>query len=202
MEFRGEEPSHLRVAPPRQRSSDDQCLEIVLAMLRLCVLAWCLVGFRLVFALISAVMLGNPRTAKCWDKTLGVVALYSLCVRYCISGAVRVAGGSLEPSVPRSPQERRAAHGPRHPAMNIPLGLCRGLCQFVVRLFRSFFALMLRLFFLRGWYVVGCFALQAPTCVWITICVPFFSFCLVCLLMPFLCLSLSSSQALGKPKRV
>ena len=71
-----------------------------------------------------------------------------------------------------TPQECRAAHGPRHPAMNIPLGLCRGLCQFVVRLFRSFFALMLRLFFLRGWYVVGCFALQAPTRVWITICVP------------------------------
>ena len=99
----GEEPSHLRVVPPGQRSCDDQCLEIVLAMLRIRVLAWCLVGFRLVSALISAVLSGNPRTAKCWDRTRGVVDQCSLCVRYCISGAVPVAGGSLEPSVPRSP---------------------------------------------------------------------------------------------------
>ena len=71
-----------------------------------------------------------------------------------------------------TPQECRAAHGPRHPLMNIPLGLCRGLCQFVVRLFRSFFALMLRLLFLRGRYVAGCFKLQAPTRVWIIVSVP------------------------------
>ena len=113
--------------------------------------------------------------------------------------------GSSDPSVPRSPRvspkRGRAAHGPRHPAMNVPLGLCRGLCQFVVMLFRSFFALMIRLFFLTGWYVVGCFALQAPTRVWITICVLLFtSLCLVCSPTPFLSLSLSSSQALGKPK--
>ena len=39
-------------------------------------------------------------------------------------------GGFLDPSVPRSagvaPQEGRAAHGPRHPALPIPLRLVRG----------------------------------------------------------------------------
>ena len=46
-----------------------------------------------------------------------------------------MAGGSSEPSVPRSPemtpQECRAAHGPRHPAMTSPLRLC-SVCGFSV----------------------------------------------------------------------
>ena len=43
-------------------------------------------------------------------------------------GAVPVVGGSSDPSVLRSPgatpQKGRAAHGPRHPAVIIPLRLC------------------------------------------------------------------------------
>ena len=46
-------------------------------------------------------------------------------------------GGFSDPSVPRSPgaspQESRAAHGPRHPAVSIPPRLCRVCVCFFVR---------------------------------------------------------------------
>ena len=65
-------------------------------------------------------------------------------------GAVPVVGGSLDTSVQRSPgvfpRNRRAAHGPRHPAVRRPLrigrylhmGLCRDfkeLCWFLCAVF-------------------------------------------------------------------
>ena len=56
-------------------------------------------------------------------------------VSFCATGGGSRGGEVLGsyPSVPRSPavspQKGRAAHGPRHLAMSIPLGLCRGLCQ-------------------------------------------------------------------------
>ena len=51
---------------------------------------------------------------------LGVLAVCSIRTRFCVLGAVPVAGGASVPSVPRSPgttpRERGAAHGPLHPA--------------------------------------------------------------------------------------
>ena len=55
---------------------------------------------------------------------LGVLAVCSIHVWFCVLGAVPVAGGASVPSVPRSlgttPQERGAAHGPLHPALTFP----------------------------------------------------------------------------------
>ena len=69
-------------------------------------------------------------SAKSRTQPLGVsVICLARCVVIAPLGAVpAVGGGSSDPSVPRSPgvtlQEGRAAHGPLHPAVNIPLGIC------------------------------------------------------------------------------
>ena len=76
----GEEPSHLRVVPPGQRSNAVECLERVCVMLSVHVLACCLIYSHLVSALLSAVLSGNQRTAKSWDKTFGVLVL---CQVFC-----------------------------------------------------------------------------------------------------------------------
>ena len=104
--LRGEEPSHLRVVPPGQRSSDDQCLEIVLAMLRLCVLAWCLVGFRLVFVLISAVLLENGQVLG--QNSWGRCSVLALCQVLHLGGGSRGGGffGTLGATVPLDDSSR------------------------------------------------------------------------------------------------
>ena len=91
--------------------------------------ATCLICCHLVSAWFSEVLIATLRTAKCWDKTFGVIVLcwdcYSL-LRH--RGAVPAVEGYLYPSVLRSPgvtpQKCRAAHGPRHPAVTLLLRLC------------------------------------------------------------------------------
>ena len=59
----------------------------------------------------------------------------------CATGGGSRGGGFLDPSVPRSPgaspQESRAAHGPRHPAVTIPPRLCLNGDRSLVRCFRD-----------------------------------------------------------------
>ena len=126
---RGEEPSHLRVVPPGQRSGVMYCLVQVSVMLRNSVWDDCLLCFPLVSAVVSAVLYSHLRTAKCWDNTFGVLALCQVgCPLFAPPGAVPVVGGYSYPSVLRSPgvtpQECRAAHGPLHPAVTNPPRLC------------------------------------------------------------------------------
>ena len=103
----GEEPSHLRVVPRatflRRLVSGDSVSYVA----HLC-LGLVSGRYSMVSALTPAVLFGNPRTAKCWDRTLGVVALYSLCVRYCISGGSRGGGlfGTLGATVPLDDSSR------------------------------------------------------------------------------------------------
>ena len=76
----------------------------------------------------------------------------------CFLGAVPGTGGSSEPSVFRSPkmipQDGRAAHGPRHSAMNNPLRPCRGYVSLLVAPLGWVCALLLRFCGLWGWHGV------------------------------------------------
>ena len=75
---------------------------------------------------------------------------------YCATGGGSRGGGVFGPlgtTVPwgDSPREGRAAHGPLHPAVKVPLGTCYRVCaRFVFRLFRSLSALMSSLCFSQG----------------------------------------------------
>ena len=125
---------------------------------------------------------------------------------YCAIGGGSRGGGVFGPlgtTVPwgDSPREGRAAHGPLHPAVRIPLGFCRGLCQVVFWLFRSLSVLMLKAFvFLRGWCVFWHLEPFKTR--------PVFGFLSVSPLFSFLWFVrrrrvfflLSFSQALGQPK--
>ena len=114
---------------PRATFWRDGLFGHVSVMLRNSVLDDCLLGFPLVSAVVSAVLYGHLRTAKCWDNTFGVFALCQVgCSLFAPPGAVPVVGGYLYPSVLRSPgvtpQECRAAHGPLHPAVTSPPRHC------------------------------------------------------------------------------
>ena len=79
--------------------------------------------------MVSAVLSGHLRMAKCWDHTFGVSVWCQVgCPLFAPPGAVPVVGGYLYPSVLRSPgvtpQECRSAHGPLHPAVTSPPRLC------------------------------------------------------------------------------
>ena len=81
------------------------------------------------FVVLSAVLSGHFRTAKCWDNTFGFFVLCTVgCPLFAPPGAVPVVGGYLYPSVLQSPgvtpQKCRAAHGPLHPAVTSPPRLC------------------------------------------------------------------------------
>ena len=55
-------------------------------------------------AVVSAVLSGHLRTAKCWDNTFGVSVWCQVgCPLFAPPGAVPVVGGYLYPSVLRSP---------------------------------------------------------------------------------------------------
>ena len=74
------------------------------------------------------------------------------------------------------------------PCNEISPGNLWGLCQFVVRLFRSLFAVLLGFCLFSGVGMMSDVALQDLTCVWIIVCVlSFVSHCLVCSPTPFLC---------------
>ena len=119
-------------------------------------------------------------------------------------------GGSSEPSVPRfsgvSPQKGRAAHGPRHPAVNIRLGICKGLCPVC--------CVVIQLVFFR--FDVTVFSFSGVGMVSVVSALPILAYCLCpsfslfvwfvrrCRVLSFFSLSLSFSlsfsQALWKPK--
>ena len=125
----GRSPATSAWFPPGQRSGELECLDRVSVTLRVFVLAGCLFCSHLVSAWLFAVLLGNLRTAKCWDTTFGVFVLcWVCCPLFAPPGAVPVVGGYLYPSVLRSPgvtpQECRAAHGRLHPAVTSPPRLC------------------------------------------------------------------------------
>ena len=71
----GAVPSPLHVGPPGKRSCATVCLERVLVLLRAHVSATCLICCHLVSAWFSEVLIATLRTAKCWDKTFGVIVL-------------------------------------------------------------------------------------------------------------------------------
>ena len=79
-----------------------------------------------------------------------------------LGGGSRDGGGSLEPSVFPSPQltpqDGKAAHGPRHPAMNIPLRFCRDYISFAGRFFWMGFCSVVKFFLSLGsaWCLVVC----------------------------------------------
>ena len=92
-------------------------------------------------------------------------------------------GGFLDPSVPRSPgvapQEGRAAHGPRHPALPIPLRLVRGfdrLLYCALLVFCVSFVLVI-----SSWGLICCMVISPfrtrPLSV--RVFAPLFSLCLV-----------------------
>ena len=96
-----------------------------------------LFSVRLVYALVSVLILlaycsvstWHQGPAKSWVKIFwGSSSLSGTMLVLAPPGAVPAVGGYLYPSVLRSPgatpQKSRAAHGPRHPAVIIPLRLC------------------------------------------------------------------------------
>ena len=101
-----------------------------------------LFSVRLVCALVSVlillasclVMTWHQGPAKSWVNIFwGSSSLSGTMLVLAPPGAVPAVGGYLYPSVLRSPgatpQKCRAAHGPRHPAVTIPLRLCMlGVC--------------------------------------------------------------------------
>ena len=93
-----------------------------------------LFSVRLVYALVSVLILlayclvstWHQGPAKSWVKIFwGSCSLSETMLVLAPPGAVPAVGGYLYPSVLRSPgatpQKGRAAHGPRHPAVIIPL---------------------------------------------------------------------------------
>ena len=144
--------------------------------------------------------------AKSWVNIFwGSSSLSGTMLVLAPPGAVPAVGGYLYPSVLRSPgatpQKCRAAHGPRHPAVTIPLRLCMlGVC-FVCLMFLGYLYV-----FCVGCMVFGVEMLfglvpfkTSPLFALVFVVLSFFSFCWDVRRRRF-CLCLSLSQALGKSK--
>ena len=205
--FRGEEPSHLRVVPPGQRSSAIACLEQVFVMLRVYVLAWCLFWFPLVSAVLSVVLSGDLRTAKCWDKTFGVLVLCRVvCPLLSHRGRFPQWGGTCTPRY-CSPLGwlSKSAGRPMGPS-TLRWQVLRDFAGFVFAFCWVSLGWMLGILF--GFLVsgVGMVFGLSPFRTWplfaTMFAVPSFSFsgCLVGFVDAVFSLLFSFSQALGKPK--
>ena len=102
-----------------------------------CHCVWSLSGF-VCDAITTSGHVCSKGPAKSRTHPLGVfVYLLGSMFGYCATGGGYHGGGVFGPlgtMVPwgDSPREGRAAHGPLHPAVWIPLGSCCGLCRVVV----------------------------------------------------------------------
>ena len=169
---------------------------------------------RLVCALVSVLILlasclvltWHQGPAKSWVNIFwGSSSLSGTMLVLAPPGAVPAVGGYLYPSVLRSPgatpQECRAAHGPRHPAVIIPLRLCMlGVC-FVCMVFPGYLYVFCVSFMVFG---VGMLSglvpfRTSPLFALVLVSSPFFLL-LGCSSAPFASLSLSLSlRCWGNP---